>query len=152
MNRRGSNIFPCATPEMIGIHSLVAPLTDSLPAVREELSTNGQHTGAYTDKFQFEKETAYCDVLYQRYTKVDLNDIRLHPFIYGLLTVKRYARTFPICKLSSRQKKHISRKNWTACEKQKIANFGVEGSLNHYLDNLLLLLKKIGNARLGESV
>ena len=65
-------------------HNYLDPLTfstinhDSLPPVGEELCTNLQHTDTYTIRLQFEKVTTLTHSI-EDCTKVELNDIRLHP-------------------------------------------------------------------------
>ena len=78
MNRRGPNTLPCGTPETIGIHSLVAPSTTTLPAVGEELPTKGQHTTTCTNRLQFKLETIVTHSI-EGSTKVDLNNTEVHP-------------------------------------------------------------------------
>ena len=52
---------------------------DSLPSVREDHLTNIEHTAIYTNRLQFEETTGTHDI--EGSTKVELNNIRLHPSI-----------------------------------------------------------------------
>ena len=75
MNRRGPN-----RPETIVIYSLESTSTinhDFLPAVGEELHTNGQYTATYTNRLQFALKTTVTHSIGGS-AKVKLNNIRLH--------------------------------------------------------------------------
>ena len=68
-------------PETIAIHSLHGSTInhDSLPAIGEELRTDGLHPAKYGMRFQFECETTVTHSI-EGASKGKLNDIGIHPW------------------------------------------------------------------------